>query len=200
MAITTKTIAGKVYYEANGSLYSTLAAAQAAMGIEPDGYSGPGASIGGPRRKIGGRVGLRSTPSRAALGDLRSVVNPIKTSIGVATLTAAAAGSVSTTTQVDQTLPAGCVLYVSGSTAGLAACDGITAVLIDGQNIFLNSQTVPTDAVNPNVQNAVGILIPRVVTKSITVTATFNAAGTVRAWFASPSLEIEQALDACDCD
>jgi hypothetical protein len=43
-------------------------------------------------------------------------------------------------------------------------------------------------------------MIPRVITKSIQVTAAFNAAGTVRVWFSSPSLEIEQVLDTCDCD
>lgn len=196
--IETKTIAGKTFYYVDGEMFQSLAAARQAAGVRVGGYDGPGASMGG--RRIGGVGSLRRGASRAALGDLRSVVSPVKTSIGVATLTAAAAGTVTQTTQVDQTLPAGCILYLSGSAAGLAACDGVTSVLVDGQNIFLNSQTVPTDAVNPTTQNAVGILIPRVITKSITVAATFNAAGTVRAWFSSPSLEIEQALDACDCD
>ena len=201
MAITTKTIAGRTYYEADGNLYATLSAAQNAMGVSADGggYTTPGAALGGGRRMKGARIGLRG-PSRAQLGDLRGVVNPIKTSIGVATITAAAAGSVSATTQVDQVLPAGCVLYVSGSAAALAALDGVSTVLIDGQNIFLNSQTVPTDAINPQTQNAVGVLIPKPITKSVGLTAVFNAAGTVRFWFAAPSIEIEQVLDTCDCD
>lgn len=201
MAIQTRTIAGTVYYDFNGALYKTLEAAQAAAGIASQ-TGGAYLSPMHPRshKGLGGVGNLRRAPSRAALGDLRAVVSPVKTSIGVGALTAAAAGTVSTTIQVDQTLPAGCVLYLSGSVAGLAACDGVSSVLIDGQNIFLNSQIVPTDAVNPTTQNAVGILIPRVITKSVTVAASFNAAGTVRAWFASPSLEIEQALDACDCD
>lgn len=197
--IETKTIAGKTFYYVDGEMFQSLAAARAAAGVRVGIYDGgPGANLGGKR--IGGVGSLRRGASRAALGDLRSVVSPVKTSIGVATLTAAAAGTVTQTTQVDQTLPAGCILYLSGSAAGLAACDGVTSVLVDGQNIFLNSQTVPTDAVNPTTQNAVGILIPRIITKSVTVAASFNAAGTVRAWFSAPSLEIEQALDACDCD
>ncbi len=210
MAIQTKIIAGRTYYEANGALYSTLAAAQEAVGIADEAaeraaarYNRPGTfgTMGPLKGKRGERaLNLRGTVGRQALGDLRSVVSPIKTSIGVGTITAAAAGTAQVTTQVDQLIPAGCIMYVSGSAAGLAACDGVTSVLIDGQNIFLNSQTVPTDAVNPGVQNAVGILIPKPITKSVTVAATFNAAGTVRVWFASPSLEIEQALDACDCD
>jgi hypothetical protein len=210
MAIQTKTIMGKTYYEANGDLYSTLTAAQAALGIDDEAaaraaarYNRPGTfgTMGPIRGKRGDRaLNLRGTVGRQALGELRSVVSPIKTSIGVGTITAPAAGAAQVTTQVDQLIPAGCILYVSGAAAGLAACDGVTSVLIDGQNIFLNSQTVPTDAVNPNTQNAVGILIPKPITKSVTVAAVFNAAGTVRVWFASPSLEIEQALDACDCD
>jgi hypothetical protein len=210
MAIQTKTIMGKTYYEADGNLYSTLAAAQAAVGIADEAaeraatrYNRPGTfgAMGPIRGKRGDRaLNLRGTVGRKALGELRSVVSPIKTSIGVGTITAAAAGTFQVTTQVDQLIPAGCILYLSGSVAGLAACDGVTSVLIDGQNIFLNSQTVPTDAVNPNTHNAVGILIPKPITKSVTVAAAFNAAGTVRAWFASPSLEIEQALDSCECD
>jgi len=197
-SIETKTIAGKTFYYVDGVMYESLSAARKAAGVMVGAYDGAGGHLGGKR--LTGVGSLRRNVSRAALGDLRAVVSPVKTSIGVATLTAAAAGTVSQTTQVDQTLPAGCILYISGSAAGLAACDGVTSVLIDGQNIFLNSQTVPTDAVNPATQNAVGILIPRTITKSVTVAASFNAAGTVRAWFASPSLEIEQALDACDCD
>ena len=204
MAISTRNIAGRTYYEANGNLYASLDAAQAAMGIDNDRgtYAGPGAGLGGARRMKPGhavRLGLRG-PTRAQLGDLRGVVNPIKTSIGVATVTAAAAGTVTATTQVDQVLPAGCVLYVSGAAASLAALDGLATVLIDGQNIFLNSQTVPTDAINPQTQNAVGILIPKPITKSVGLSAVFNAAGSVRFWFAAPSIEIEQVLDTCDCD
>jgi hypothetical protein len=209
MAIITKNLGGRVYYEYNGALYSSLTAAQAAAGIADEAAAKaaerPRPAMFGVRGPLAKRDGarlsnLRGGVGRAALGELRSVVSPIKTAIGVATLTAAAAGSQTSNTQVDQILPAGCILYVSGSAAGLASLDGVTTILIDGQNIFLNSQTVPTDALNPSIHNAIGILIPKPITKSVSVTGVFNAAGTVRFWFSAPSLEIEQALDNCECD
>lgn len=148
--------------------------------------------FGRARTAIGGRV------PRKVLGNLRGVVSPIKTVLAGPVIVHAAAGTVSTTLNVQSVIPAGAQLYV----AGIDPADQLVSVEADGKNIFTGGP-LPGPSVNPATTNenaAPGLLIPVAITTALRVTTQAAAARTHSSYLVAPSIEVEQALDACDCD
>ena len=146
----------------------------------------------------GGRKALGSRIPRAVLGNLRGVVSPVKTPIAGPVTVHAGAGTLASNLTVQNVIPAGAVLFVEN----LAVGERLDLVEIDGKNIFTGGP-IPASAVNPaivNTEAAPGLLIPIQINQQIRVTTTVAGAKTVSAYLVAPSLEVEAALDACDCD
>jgi len=137
-------------------------------------------------RRLGGK--------RLAL--LRSVNNPVRTAMAGTVHTAAGAGTVKATLQVQGEVPAGAVLWIVPD----AATDAISDVKPDGQSIYTGG-SVPVQAADAAYQNATGILIPRPINNTLEVAVDFSGAGSAVTWLETASLEVEQTLDAaCSCD
>jgi hypothetical protein len=162
-------------------------------GMRRFGRSEEAASLfGRARTAIGGRV------PRKVLGNLRGVVSPIKTVLAGPPIVHAAAGTLGATLNVQSVIPAGAQLYI----AGIDPADQLISVEADGKNIFTGGP-LPGPAVNPNTTNenaAPGLLIPVAITTALRVTTQSAAARTHSPYLVAPSIEVEQALDACDCD
>jgi hypothetical protein len=150
-----------------------------------DGYGAKGPLLA---RKMG--------PQKLSL--LRSVNNPVLTSMAGPQLVAPGVGPVTVNLAIQGEIPAGSVLYAT-TDGNWSTVDNIT---VDGNNIYTGGP-VAIGAVSDANLRSVGIFIPRAIKNNIQVAATATGAGTVTFWLASASLEVEQTLEAaaqCECD
>ena len=121
----------------------------------------------------------------------RESLSALKTPIGLIATVHPGAGAINTVTQVQQTIPAGSTLWITG----LAAGDTLDSVTIDGQGLFVMN---PLDSafVNPANQNAIGFFIEREITQTIAVQTTVAAATTARPVLYVRSIEFLQRTGA----
>jgi hypothetical protein len=149
---------------------------------------GERAMIRRARRK--GRLdAIQAATARGALAEVKTPMGAGQAVLGAGPVTGSA------TVNVQNTIPAGSVLWISGLPAG---SDTLDSVLVDGVNVFTNG-AVASDLVDPSVFNGVGVLITRPISQTITWTVS-SAAGNaiVTGTLVAPSREVEDVLDAAD--